>query len=141
MKDSRKLSAKAIFIGSLVDIGGTFVASLLYAIIMGILLGLQGVPRADIEVKLTQGTAVYLSSLIIGFIFTFSGGYAAGRIAKTSEVLNAGMVGIINVLIGLALYKPLNMASYPQWYTIIGFALAIPSALLGGHAAIAKKQG
>ncbi len=140
MNNSRKINLKAILIGFFVDIGGTTLASFVYALIMGIILAVQGVPPTEIEAKMAQGPAVYLSSLVIGFVFTFLGGYVAGRIAKTAEVLHGGMVGVIGVLLGLALYTPLNFSAYPVGFTMVGFALAIPLALLGGYVAKSKNE-
>lgn len=141
MNDSHNISIKAIVVGFLVDIGGTFLANIAYGLIMGIILAAQGLTPAEIETTMAEGPAVYLTNLIIGFIFTFVGGYVAGRIAKTAEVFHGGMVGILGILLGLVLYKPLNMGAYPQWYIVLGFATAIPIALLGGYAAKSKGEG
>ncbi len=127
MNNAPKISTKAISIGVLVDIGGSFV----FAIIMYGLLAVQGIPVTEIEHELNSLLSV---TVIIGFALTFLGGFVSARIAKSAEIIHAGIVGAIGVLFGLLFW-----GSNALWLNMISLLLTIPVAMLGGYAA--KSRG
>jgi hypothetical protein len=122
MKKWPKISIKAILIGTLVDIGGSILVGVVIAIVLGI----------DF---LTSGGAVLAASVVIGWGFTFLGGYVAARIAETAELMHSAIVGAIGVIFGLA-----SWTWYPVWVIVPGLALTIPMAMLGGHFARSKGE-
>ena len=71
-----------------------------------------------------------LWSLILGTLSTIVAGYVAARIAKREPYLNAGVVGVLGIVMGLLLSK-----DFPLWFNVLGFLLVLPAALLGGHLA------
>ena len=71
-----------------------------------------------------------LWSLILGTLSTIVAGYVAARIAKREPYLNAGVVGVLGIVIGL-----IFSGDYPLWFNVTGFLLVLPAALLGGHLA------
>ena len=58
------------------------------------------------------------------------GGYVAGRVSKTHEVLHGGIVGGIGLLFGLLFWT-----SLPLWYSIVSLLGVIPCGMLGGRIA------
>ena len=78
----------------------------------------------------THNRDFLLWSLILGTLSTIVAGYVAARIAKKEPYLNAGVVGVLGIAIGL-----IFSADYPLWFNVLGFLLVIPAALLGGHLA------
>ena len=78
----------------------------------------------------THNRDFLLWSLILGTLSTIVAGYVAAQIAKKEPYLNAGVVGVLGIAIGL-----IFSADYPLWFNVLGFLLVIPAALLGGHLA------
>lgn len=79
---------------------------------------------------MTLSTNFLLGSIILGTLSTMVGGYLAARIAKKEPYWNAGAIGVLGIVLGLLLAK-----DYPLWFNVVGFLLALPAALLGGHLA------
>ena len=128
MKNAPKINTKAILIGVLVDIGGPF----LWGIILYVLFAIQGIPATEMEYELTSLLPL---SVIIGVGLTFLAGFMSARIAKSAEILHAGIVGAIDVLFVLLFW-----ASSPLWCNILSLLLAIPAAMLGGYVAKSKAK-
>jgi len=128
-----RISFKGVILGVAADIGGTIAAStILLLIFAGHLFNEQLSPEElDATLKpITQSGEFLLVSLIVGLSFSALGGYVAARVAKREIYLNAGLVGVVSVLIGLTMG-----AEAPPWYTIAGYVLVIPAALFGAHLA------
>lgn len=129
----RQLSIKALALGSLADIGGSLLVGGILGFSMGIYLGVQGIPQNEIPVRL-EGLIILIPGLFIGFGFTLLGGYVAGRISKTHEVLHGGIVGGIGLIFGLLFW-----ASLPLWYNIVALIGVIPFGMIGGRIATTGK--
>ena len=63
MVNRSHLNIKAIAIGVLVDIGGSILAALIFAIVYSIILSQKGHSTAEIESMMTASSLVYLVSL------------------------------------------------------------------------------
>jgi len=85
---------------------------------------------------LTLSTNFLLGSVILGTLATIVGGYVAARIAKKEPYLNAGVIGVLGIVLGVLLAK-----NYPLWFNVLGFVLVLPAALLGGHLARSRIEG
>ena len=128
-----RVNFKAVALGILADLGGTIVASaVLFAFFAGDQVSDQMSPEEMEEaVKLaTQGGAFLITSLVVGLGFSVFGGYVAARVAKKEIYLNAGLVGVASLLIGLFFG-----GGGPIWFNVAGFLLVIPAALYGGYLA------
>ena len=79
---------------------------------------------------LTHNRDFLLWSLILGTLSTIVAGYVAARIAKKEPYLNAGVVGVLSIVMGLIFF-----GDHPLWFNVLGFLSIIPAALLGGHLA------
>jgi hypothetical protein len=62
------------------------------------------------------------------------GGYLAARIAKAHHYVNAMVIGVMGIIIGI-LGAIAAGGEYPLWSFVIGFLLVLPAALLGGRLA------
>lgn len=128
-----RVNFKALLFGLATDIGGTFAASL---IILPVFAGDRFAPDMSAEEleaamqTLAQDSGFLLTSLIVGLAFSALGGYVAGRVAKQEIYLNAGLIGVIDVLIAV-----LFGGGGPIWFNVAGFLLVIPAALYGGYLA------
>jgi putative membrane protein (TIGR04086 family) len=133
MNKSSRISIKAISIGVLVGLGSSTVLAAVLGIIYGIVLTGKGFTEAEMKTIMTHSFSFLFFGMVISLGCNFLGGFAAGRIAKTSEVMHGGIVGGIFILLSLALFVPLNLGDWPLWSTLIGFLLTIPFCMLGGH--------
>jgi hypothetical protein len=66
--------------------------------------------------------------LILGTLTTAVGGYVAARLAKSVPYWNALVFGIVGIIVGI-----LMAGDLPLWYTVLGFGLTLPAALLGAY--------
>ena len=129
-----KINIKAVLLGILVDIAGTFTLGLLViALLLGIYFVSQGIPLDDMETYTKNDVPSIFLMIAVGLYFTFLGGFAAGRVAKSDEVLNSSIVGIFGVLLILFFWNESSL-----WFNLIGLTLTIPAAMLGGKLSIKK---
>lgn len=135
MTNNRRINVKALVLGVLTDEGGSLVIGSILGVIIGIILAAKGVQQNEIQTFL-HGPFVLIAGLIIGFGFTVLGGFVAGRVSKSYQVLHGGIVGFISVFFGLLFWTTL-----PLWYKIIPLITNIPFGMLGGRIAeITLKQ-
>jgi len=129
-----KINGRAVLLGILVDIAGSFTLGLLILmILLGIYYASKGIPVDEMETYMKTDIASLFLTIAIGFYFTFLGGFVAGRVAKSDEVLNASIVGIAGVLLLLFFWNE----SSPG-VNLIGLTFTIPVAMLGGKLSIKK---
>lgn len=128
-----RINFKALLFGIAADMGGTFAASLIiFPMFAGDLFS-QDMSPEEIEAAmqtLSQDSGFLLASLVVGLAFSALGGYVAARVAKKDIYLNAGLVGVFGLFIGL-----LFGGGGPIWFNVAGFVLVIPAALYGGFLA------
>lgn len=113
------LSIKAIFVAMVLG----FLLDIFSGLTLGVLLG--GASR-----EITSSTEFLIGSLILGTLSTSVSGYVAARMAKIVPYLNSAAIGVIGIVLGIFF-----AGNNPLWFDILGFASAIPAALLGGHLA------
>lgn len=126
-----RVNFKALALGILTDFGGTILAStIIFAMFAGNLASEQMSPEEIEEMvkAATQSGGFLLTSLIVGLGFSALGGYVAARVAKKELYLNAGLVGVFSLLVGL-----LSGSQGPIWFNVAGYLLVIPAALYGGY--------
>jgi hypothetical protein len=114
---------KAVTIGLLVDIGGSIVATLLLAVVYGIILGASGATQEEIEAATSVSTDswfFYIGTLI-GCAFSALGGYVCARIARQSEHRLGAILAGLSVLIGL-------LFTFDQYSLLMNAGLAIAGA-------------
>ena len=126
-----KVSLKAIIVGALVD----NVATLFIMMLLMTALSSIGISQDEVVGRMKSPSGLLLS-LIIGLGCTFLGGYAAGRIAKRSEVWHGALVAGIGMVLALVWRE----SGLPNWYDIVGFAGMLPAGMAGGHLAAQKRQ-
>jgi len=61
------------------------------------------------------------------------GGYIAGRMSKTNEVLHGGIVGCLYLLMDLVMGQFFQLSISPAWHNIISMTANIPMGMLGGY--------
>ena len=142
MEKEKKISIKAIVVGLITDIGGSLITGIIVGIIFGVIISAsqvkQGVPPAelrnvDYEGILRANPVFYPLSVMVALGFTFLGGWVTGRIAKTKEILNATIMGLLSLVIGLLFLE--SMKADPLWYKLVAYGLTVPAAMVGGYVA------
>ena len=125
------LYSKAIVAGALTDTVCTlFVLSLLM-----MALSATGIPGSEVVDRMKSPSGLLLG-LIIGLGCTVLGGYAAGRIARRSEVALGAAVAVVGMVFGAFVRE----SGLPLWHDIIGFAAMIPCGIVGGRFAAAYNR-
>lgn len=130
----KNINIKAVVVGVLADILGTIFAVGLIMILIWIVLygdGIQGDALIQHTEKLMQSTNFLAGVMVFGTFMDFVAGFITGKIAKKSEVTNAGLVGGISVLLGLimSIFSP---SSTPTWFNWSAYLITIPAVILGG---------
>ena len=123
-----KLSIKGIILGAL----AVFVIDVISGIAM-IPIFAESMSEESLMLLQTE-TGPLLYSLFLGTISTIIGGYIAARYAKEALYLNAGIIGLFGIVIGL-----LINSEFPLWFNIIGYTTVVPAALIGGYFATTRK--
>jgi hypothetical protein len=137
MSENRRISIKAILLGSLADLVSSLVVSLGYIVILAAVLMARGATRSELD-AVPQRLILLGPILIIGWACSVLGGFVAGRVAKRSEVMHGGIVGLAGILVGLLV---LLLGSRPVlWDTIASFVGTIPFAMLGGRLAATNRE-
>ena len=123
----------AIIVGLVVDIFGSLLSGLFIGIAMVIFYASQGMSMKEISVQLdaahlNQSLPFLLSSAGVGGFFTVVGGFVTGWMAKTYELKNALIMGLLSVAFG-ALFWSFS----PMWFNVAGALITPPSAMAGGY--------
>lgn len=135
---------RAIVAGMLTDFIATSIVSGCYGGIIGFRMGTslaeQGLSQAETQAQLQKELQDIVTGsvllLVIGVLFSVLGGYVAGRIAKRNELNHGLLTGIAVIVLGLFLTLVFpTTATVPVWRLVLGFALTIGGAALGGYLA------
>lgn len=97
--ERRGSAVKAVVLGSLADIGGSFAAGIIITFAYGFALGVSGLNADQITAALTSIQAdswVSIIGMIVGGGFSVLGGYLCARIARHSEYRLGAIVAIIS---------------------------------------------
>ncbi len=139
MEEERVISLKGIIIGAVVDFVGSmvvgFMVSAIYAANCVSSGGLTGAAAAEALQQCLMGSFSFLITCFAsGLFLTMIGGYVAATIAKASELLNAGCVGVLGLMFTI-IGDLISMAKAPSpgWYMAAALILTLPAALLGGY--------
>jgi hypothetical protein len=77
---------------------------------------------------LYKSIPLLLASLGIGGFFTVVGGLITAWMAKTHQVKNATVMGLVSIVLGLPFW-----GSYPLWYNVIAVLVVLGAAATGGY--------
>lgn len=134
-----KLSFKGIIVAALLVLVLDTIAGIGMMAFMGGSAFKEGMTEQqtnDVIAALTLNTNLLLGSVILGTFATIVGGYVAARLAKKEPLLNAGVIGVLGIILGVLLAE-----NYPLWFNVLGFVSVLPAALLGGHLARSRIEG
>lgn len=135
----KRVSFKGIILAALLVLVLNMIAGVVMFVSMGgsfLRRGMTEQQMSDTINALTLSTNFLLGSVIIGTLVTIVGGYVAARIAKKEPYLNASIIGVLGIVLGVLLAN-----NYPLWFNVLGFVMVLPAALLGGHLAKSRIVG
>lgn len=130
------ISIKAVILASLAVFGVDIVSQMTLINIFGgpaLGSGLSDEQLRAAMLVLFQDTRYLTLVLVFGTASTVLGGYLAARLAGSVPYFNALAFGVLGLIV-----STLTSGDLPLWFKIVGFAVTLPAALLGGH--IAKLQ-
>ena len=119
----KRINWSAVFIGLLVDIGGT----MFLAFLLVFAQNLAGVTILDPS---AQDVDALLIQFVFGMAFTIFGGFVAGMVAQRDFVLNGALVGALSLV-----FSGISLAfdsTTPLWYEAAAAIAVTPAAALGG---------
>ncbi len=134
MRENGGISIKALALGALTDIGGSLIFGFALGLIVIVVWLAQGIPLNQLAGR-EKDPILVVPVLIAGWGFTLLGGFVAGRVAKKSEVMHGGLVGLIAVLTGICFW-----GSTPLWYGIVSLLGVIPFGMAGGRLSVVKRS-
>jgi len=137
-----RINLKAVLIGCLVDWLGTLAFGLAFVMGTGFMATLRGVSPKETELALTEWYHSLFGmgfSLLCGLGFTLLGGFVAAKIAKSGNLLNSALVGVLGILMGLILTFELSPNSeIPKAISFLFISASIPVSILGGFCCTRK---
>lgn len=96
---------KAVALGLVTDIGGTFLGSIVLSIIYSLSLGASGATEAQVreamEAGAGSGSWVWLVGMAMGCGFSVAGGYVCTRISRRSDFVLPCILAVLSIGIGL----------------------------------------
>ena len=127
-------SSKAVFIGLLVDIGGSTIASLLLSVVYGIVLGASGMTTEGVMEEIGQirpWTPIYLLYSAVGCAMSVVGGFVCTRRAQRSDLRLGLIMACLSVLFGLLLSSRHSSWTIHAILAAATFASVLVGARLG----------
>lgn len=92
-------------------------------------LALVGEVTGEPVDALQSDTLFLILRMFVGAAALVGAGYITEKLAKTSNLVNSGIVGAISVVITVLVLEE----SYPVWYLILSYLYQFPSAVAGGY--------
>ena len=126
---ANRIRPLAVIVGTAVDTVGSLITRFLVSSLMAVVILSRGGDEADMDVWFTS-LPYLLFSFLVSLGFVALGGFVAGRLAKQSELLNAGVIGAVEAFMSV-----LFVALVPMWFTLLYVVTVVPSALCGGYLA------
>jgi hypothetical protein len=128
---------KAVLIGLAVDIGGSFLVTLILALAYGMYLAATGVSQEDIALasrSIDTDSWLFYASSLAGGVFSFLGGYVCARIARRSEYTLGVVLAVLSAAFGLWMSMDPNQVGVLASLTLASIG-AVMIGVRFGHAA------
>jgi hypothetical protein len=119
----KNVSIKAVLLG--------LVSLIILDELGGILLTLTltGDLSTETRTAMQFDTLFLLLRMFVGSAALVGAGFISEKIAKSTGLINAGIVGIVSVILTVLVLD----GTYPVWYLILSYLYQFPSALAGGY--------
>ena len=121
---------RAVVVGTLIEIVGTFVAGLLIGLVYGVVMATRGVSPDAMQAMLEhldpRSGFVWISSFV-GALVSVLAGYVCARIANTLSYKPAFILAGVSCVLGTLT----GIGSYAWWFLALLAALTAGAVLLG----------
>jgi hypothetical protein len=134
-----KLNIKAILIGWITDLAGSFVTSILIGIVISVSLISGGTRPEQIAERMTNSPLMSIG-LLLGLMMSTVGGWVAANVARRDEVAHGVATGLLSIVMYWLLTRSLSGGTSPAWYDLAATLLTIPCAALGGYLSSRKRS-
>ena len=121
---------KAVFVGAIIDIGGTMIGGIIIGILYSLLLSVQGRSGAEVEQALThfdRWSLFGISLTLMGIAMSAVGGFQCAVVANRTTYLAPGIMSLISVTSGAMLND--GQLSLPELLLMSGLTVV---SILGG---------
>jgi MFS family permease len=122
---------KAILLGIVTDIGGTYSVSFLFLILLSFTLGAGGGESGEVSRLMAESDVLRAMLFAIGMGFSVLGGYVAARVANRTELNASLLCGVCVVITGALLDAWFGNGGQTAGQLALTLA-TIPAALFGG---------
>src|SRR3954466_11860392 len=125
---------KAIWIGLVVDIGGSLIGTVLLALVYAAALGAAGVKHEDIAATLQASNGdswFFYAEILVGLGFSVLGGYVCARIARRVELKLGAILAALSAISGLAIAGDEQQLGTLLSLTLLGIGAVLVGARLG----------
>lgn len=131
---------KAVALGFAADIGGTFLAGMVLALVYGAVLGASGASMEEIMAsskEIGSDSWLFYVGTLVGLAFSVLGGYVCARIARRNEMKLGAILAGLSALVGVLF----SGEAYPLG-TLLSLTLAgIGAVMIGARLGYAKNRG
>ncbi len=139
----KKISIKAVLIGSVVDIVLSVLLALPLSFFAMSKIDFAHTPKDQIQAAtsdaIRKNVPLQAAQLLIGMGCSVLGGYVAASIAKHNELLNGALSSILCVALGVFLFNS-DMVFYPLVVRIGLLAIDPVLGLVGGYFKLVHKK-
>lgn len=125
-----ELNVRAVLIGALVDIVGSFFVGGLFFAFIGIASGATS--AEELNTVYDASVSLQVVTIVLGLGMTAVGAYVAARMTKGAERMHAFAVGVISTAIGFTVVFAAP-DTQPFWSQAASLILTIPAAFVGGE--------
>jgi hypothetical protein len=113
----------------LLDVIGTQFINIIISFAHGFILGITGTNTESLTPTFSSSDSLMVVNLVVGLLFTLSGGFLTARLAKKLELKHAFVMGASSAFLSWLI---LGFQVRNQYYAI-ALLLTIPAALLGSY--------
>ncbi len=126
------IQLRPILTGAVIDFIATFaLVTLYYVYYVAPAAGAAGAFE-EAAAKYWASSDGLVTSLWLGSLGTFIGGFYAAYKAGTLEMKHGALVGLASIILGLFLTPSSSESQTPEWFMALSFAAAIPAGAMGG---------
>ena len=142
-RDKKGSRVLAIFIGFVIDVGGTMILGILFTFIYSLVMAFNGVPAEQIMSSLkamdksSQITGLFLFHATVGGLLSILGGYVCARIVNYSEYKYAALLAVISACYA---WMIVIGAGSPIFRSVFLTFLSFGCTMLGAHVHVKKKN-
>ncbi len=130
------VSIKGIILGFIITYGGSVLSGAITGFVFGFAFANKAGSTEELLTLLESNIAYNSILFLLGAVFIFLGGFVVGRVAETAKIMNAGLYGVLKLMLTAFFLWTLPVS--PEAFSLSGFmefVVTIPLVLAGGYMA------